>query len=220
MGLIYRIINLQNNKIYIGKTTVDLSTRWSQHIYEAKTPTCKGYNFVLHKAIRKYGKNNFSIEVIDAIDDSILEEREKFWISYYNCMIPNGYNMTFGGEGSIKIDRDKVRNLWNQGTMTLTDIANELQCSKEAIRTILRIQEPTFSSDEAQERALKKCRKKVYQYSLTGELINIYPSIAAASTAVGVDRSCISRVCSGKKKTSKGFLWSFTPLTEEVLNLA
>lgn len=65
--------------------------------------------------MRKYGIENFQIEQIEENDNSILDEREKYWIQFYNSMIPNGYNMTFGGEGSIKIDYNLVYSLWDEG---------------------------------------------------------------------------------------------------------
>ena len=76
MGYIYKITNLQNNKIYIGKTTTCIQERFSKHIYEANTPNTKGYMFILHTAFRKYGINNFNIEQIEEIDNSLLNDRE------------------------------------------------------------------------------------------------------------------------------------------------
>jgi len=53
MGYIYKITNQVNQKIYIGKTISSISTRFSQHLWESFNPKCNGYNFILHKAIRK-----------------------------------------------------------------------------------------------------------------------------------------------------------------------
>ena len=91
---------MQNNKIYVGKTTTCIRDRFSKHVYEANTPNTKGYSFILHKAMRKYGIENFQIEQIEDVDNDLINEREIYWIKFYNSMIPNGYNMTLGGEGS------------------------------------------------------------------------------------------------------------------------
>ena len=108
MGYIYTITNTQNNKIYIGKTTTCIQDRFSKHIYESKNANVKGYSFILHKAFRKYGIDNFIIEEVEERDNSMLNDREVYWINTYNSIMPNGYNMTFGGEGSIKIDYNLV----------------------------------------------------------------------------------------------------------------
>ena len=86
---IYKITNLINGKIYIGQS-VDPIRRFSEH--------CNNCNYVslIHQAIKKYGKENFEIKVIDYGED--YNEKEKYWIKYYNSLIPNGYNIAIGGE--------------------------------------------------------------------------------------------------------------------------
>ena len=81
MSFIYKIKNLVNNKIYIGKTNYSIEHRWQQHLYSSfENENSKEYNFLLHKAIRKYGSNNFIIEKIEEIEPSKSSEREKYWI--------------------------------------------------------------------------------------------------------------------------------------------
>jgi len=66
---------------------------------------------ILYNSIRKYGIGNFVFSVIETIetdDISILNEKEVFWISHYNSLSPNGYNMTLGGPGSLGMS-DEVR---------------------------------------------------------------------------------------------------------------
>ena len=86
--IIYKITNKINSKIYIGKTTKTLEERFLKHKYNHKTQ-----NTYLYKAMRKYGIENFVIEVLEITTH--LDEREKYWIS---TMKPQ-YNMTAGGEG-------------------------------------------------------------------------------------------------------------------------
>lgn len=92
-GIIYKLTNLVNGKAYVGQTTRSLDLRFKQHA------TCK--TSLIGKAIRKYGTENFSREKIEECDTlEWLNEREKFWIAYFNCKVPNGYNQTDGGEGA------------------------------------------------------------------------------------------------------------------------
>lgn len=218
MGWIYRITNTKNNKIYIGKTITSISDRWSKHLYEAFNPKCKGYNFLLHKAIRKYGKESFIIESVEYLqEDRLLSSREQYWIECLNSLLPNGYNMTFGGEGSIKIDRKQVYELWDQG-LSAVQISKKIGCSDTTARNILRNYDKYTPQENLNRSPTKgfppRSDKIVYQYDKnTGGLITSFPSIKMAAESVGVDRSCISRVCSGKKKTSANFIWKFEKLS-------
>lgn len=62
-----------------------------------------GKGIAIRAAIKKYGKENFDKEIIEYIEDDekhkYVSEREKFWISEFNSMCPNGYNISPGGEG-------------------------------------------------------------------------------------------------------------------------
>ena len=138
----------------------------------------------------------------------MLNDREVYWINTYNSMMPNGYNMTFGGEGSIKIDYNLVYQLWDNGN-SIAQIAKTINHSISQVRHIL-LNYNNFSIEENTQRTINATKKKVGQYDKnTNELIKIYDSIKDAAAAVNVDRSCISRCCSEKKKSSRGFIWSF-----------
>jgi group I intron endonuclease len=100
MSYVYKITNLINGKLYIGKAD-DVVERWQKHLSD--TRTMRG--FILHNAIRKYGKENFDISVIEECEsEEKALEREMFWIAEYKtniCKYGNqfGYNLTDGGEG-------------------------------------------------------------------------------------------------------------------------
>ncbi len=89
---IYKISNTINDKIYIGQTWQSLSTRFGQH----KSPNSKDCS-KLHRAFNKYGRENFSIELIVSIEDQLTADAyEKFWINVYNS-VTFGYNIKEGG---------------------------------------------------------------------------------------------------------------------------
>lgn len=95
MGYIYKISNTINNKLYIGMTRYNIEHRWKEHksSYQYK-------NTHLYSAMRKYGVDNFNIEIIEECPEEDLIIREAYWISYYDSY-KNGYNMTEGkGEGN------------------------------------------------------------------------------------------------------------------------
>lgn len=96
MGYIYKITNIINNKIYIGQTRKTIEERFQAHINKAKQHT----NRYLYDAMNKYGYDNFIPSEIEECDDNLLDEREIYWIAYYNTTNKQyGYNMTIGGGG-------------------------------------------------------------------------------------------------------------------------
>lgn len=92
---IYKITNILNNRCYIGQS-VDIDDRWYKHKWASYNEKASDYNYSIHKAIRKYGIDNFQFEIIELCDVSDLEAYEIFWISYYDSY-NNGYNETPGG---------------------------------------------------------------------------------------------------------------------------
>lgn len=91
---IYKITNKLNGKVYIGQS-IDIDTRWRQHI-NAKD------NFAIHNAIKKYGEENFKFEVLLECPVDMLNVWERDMIALYDCISPNGYNLTEGGEGGYR----------------------------------------------------------------------------------------------------------------------
>lgn len=85
---IYKITNKINGKVYVGQTSESLSQRFSRHMgYQSKEHDSKFY-----RAIRKYGKDNFFIELLDTAEtQEELDEKEVFWILKLNA-VSNGYN--------------------------------------------------------------------------------------------------------------------------------
>nr|DAH16412.1 MAG TPA: intron associated endonuclease [Caudoviricetes sp.] len=89
---IYKITNKTNGKIYIGQSVNSL-IRFAGHKSNAKKPH---RNSAIDKAIDKYGIENFELKVIEITED--YNAREKFWIKFYNSLVPYGYNIMDGGE--------------------------------------------------------------------------------------------------------------------------
>lgn len=211
LSYIYKITNKINNKVYIGKTTSTILNRWNQHISAAfSDKDKKDYNFLLHKAIRKYGKDNFIIEQIEEIsEDKELSNREMYWINFYHSCIleenSNGYNMTYGGEGSLKINREEIYNLWEQELGSVA-ISKQTGYHITSIKNVL----STLNSYSKEIDFARNTGVKVYQYDSNGALINSYPSISYAAKQVNVDPSVINKCCNGSKQSAAGSFWSFS----------
>jgi group I intron endonuclease len=88
---IYLITNLENKKQYVGITKFSITEGFYQH-------TKRG--FLLTEAIKKYGEDKFSIELIEEVDTAgRAYELEQYYIKEYNSKVPYGYNITDGGDG-------------------------------------------------------------------------------------------------------------------------
>lgn len=95
LGRIYLITNMVNNKKYVGQTIKPIDKRLKEHFKAAFVENRKS---IIYKAIRKYGKDNFTIICVqDNIVVSDLDVLEKYWIQYYDTFGKNGYNATTGG---------------------------------------------------------------------------------------------------------------------------
>lgn len=111
--IIYKITNTINNKIYIGQTIKTLDKRWSSHCYDA---IHMPYINKFYNAIRKYGIEVWNREVIEEVNDvDLLDEREIFWINYYDTF-RNGYNSTTGGERRKIISEESRRKISEKHT--------------------------------------------------------------------------------------------------------
>jgi|694.fasta_scaffold17353_16 group I intron endonuclease len=96
-GKIYKITNKENGLIYIGCTINSLEKRFYEHLYRCfKTD----YKSKLYNSIKKYGVDNFIIELIEECDLNVIYETEKKYIKELDSY-HNGLNSTFGGEGCL-----------------------------------------------------------------------------------------------------------------------
>ena len=95
--IVYKSKNLYNNKIYIGKTSRLLKTRIIEHMYNSRKHRNNSY---IDNAIEKWGISAFDISVVEEcteIDE--LNDKERYWIKFFDCKAPKEYNLCDGGEG-------------------------------------------------------------------------------------------------------------------------
>lgn len=96
---IYKITNLMTGKMYVGQTRPPLGRRWRTHLSSAKRHKRRAVCPLLAKAMRGYGSEWFRIEVVEACStNQQLNARETYWIAALNCLAPNGYNLSTGGD--------------------------------------------------------------------------------------------------------------------------
>jgi group I intron endonuclease len=121
-GLIYKLINLRNAKVYIGQTINTPETRIKDHFKSSG----RGATSLIGRALRKWGRDNFKVEVIDtALTLDWLNQKEESWIAYYDsCNKEKGYNIAAGGAGTkcVRISeaqKEYLRQLNTGKTMSL-----------------------------------------------------------------------------------------------------
>ena len=126
MGYIYMFVNRINNKKYVGQTINDNNTRYCQHMSAVKLEQNSEYNSPLHRAMRKYGIENFDYQIlaknIQNID--ILNSLEEYYIRQYNTQIPNGYNIEAGGKNASKPKtlEQKIKLTWGQAKLSEEEV--------------------------------------------------------------------------------------------------
>ena len=205
MGYIYKIINDINEKVYIGQTKETLSSRFSKHCWDAQNKAEKHSH--LHAAIRKYGAEHFSICQVEECPNENLDDREKFWISYYDSY-SNGYNATLGGDGNFKIDSKEVVELWSLGN-NQKEIAAILGCERHAIKKHLL--SSGYNQEELQQKKMGNAAKSVVQIDpKSKEIIAVYTSATEAAIKTNSSLSGISLVCNNKRKTHNGYIWKYS----------
>jgi len=116
---IYKITNLSNGKVYVGQAVSHILNhkryrpyghegRFRCHISEAFS-TKKNQSHYLNNAIRKYGVNDFVVELIECCEVQQADEREIHYIKELNSLYPNGYNLKNGGSVFTHSDESKKR---------------------------------------------------------------------------------------------------------------
>lgn len=202
---IYIIKNNINGKVYIGQS-VDAKARFSKHLSDAKY---NRDNQLIHKAINKYGKDNFYYEVLESQIEN-YNEREQYWIEYYNSLVPNGYNIAIGGQGignGIQHPASKIKNEevlqeiyqeLKENKISLTKLAEKYNCCFWTIYSINK-GEAYYNSSltyplRPSTRYSEELIKQLY-YSLKYELDKSLQEIAKE---YNIDYSQLSEINNGK----------------------
>lgn len=224
---IYKITNLINDKIYIGRS-VNLKSRKSKH----KTSIT---NTIISKAIQKYGHDNFKFEVIEYCDCDILVEREQYYMDLFHPYDENGYNLlkdsSYGGWNGMKHSNETKKKMskikkgiyepWNKGKKGVQEFSDKTR--KLMSENSKGEGNPFYGkkhSEESKQKMSNKrksldmsfCMKKIVQKDkITGEKIKIWNSIAEIYIFFGSKptNSIISKVCRGKQKTAYGYIWEY-----------
>jgi len=237
-GIIYKITNNVNGKVYIGQTIQPLKYRKKDHLNSSERLS----HLVLYKAFKKYGKDNFLWEEIDHADTKEeLDRKEKYYIALVKATNKRcGYNMTFGGEGGRHLDGTKQKISNSLKGRVVTEKTRE-KLSRSLIGKYIQENASWWGrkhTDEekrkigqaqlgeknhnfgkkASEETIKKMSeaKKGEKHWNHKRVINlstgeVFISAVDASQRTGIDNSLIGKCCKGLRKSAGGFQWAYKP---------
>lgn len=206
MAYIYLIKNNINGKCYVGKTLKSPKERFSEHLYDAYKPTEE--NRPLYRAIKKYGKDNFSLHVLEECTDGLASECEIWYIKKLKTYA-HGYNATIGGDGKQLFDHNVIKAQLEAGLSQ--KLITELNgCSIDLVRQI-RLENSI---------PLTKIRKQPSVVAYTEDETEVGVFISAREAfrflrEIGITDARsdggthINAVCNGRRKAAYGFKWKY-----------
>lgn len=179
---IYKITNIQNNKVYIGQTIRPVEQRFQRHMNDALNNILDTH---FARAIRKYGKENFKIEVVDTANtQEELNQKEQYWIRFYDS-VASGYNET-----------DAISKCGGNTYKSKTD--EEMSIIKEKIRqTKLGNKNPMA--------------KKVKRINIQTNEVDIFDTVIACARACGIKsgKTSVTTRLNGQIKSPFKNIWMF-----------
>lgn len=217
MAYIYKITNLVNGKIYVGKTLFTVEKRWKEHCRDSIKQ--RNEKRPLYSAMNKCGIENFKVEQIEECSDKNINEREVYWIEYYQSF-KYGYNATKGGDGKHYLDYDLICETYKQ-TQNMTTVAELCNCSRDSVKKILKKRHIEIMSTGDVAKIHRS--KMINQYSLKEDYIRTFSSITDAAkyiqslnpekrTQLAGIRQHISDAAKGKgkRKTAHKYIWKYS----------
>lgn len=212
-GIIYTVKCEINQKFYVGATTNSLHQRKLDHQEKAN----RGENHPFAQAMATYGPEAFTWEITYTADTTDeLARKEKETIKKLDSK-NSGMNADEGGGFKKTVYQYSMKDGSLVNTYDcLESAANAVSAYKNSIGNACIGQNKTckgyfwsynYSMPFNPEKDLRK--KQVVQYSLSGEQLAVYESVAHASKQTGISKTCISRVCRGERENSGGYKWSY-----------
>lgn len=232
-GIIYKVTNTINQKVYIGQTINSLEERKYYHFYRADNePSITHTHFI--NALRKYGKNAFTWEIIDTAENQDeLDQKEIQWIAEYNS-VEFGYNIQNGGQ-DYKNDKfalacgSKPFLAYRANGEFLGEFINKKAFSREyniadthisdliknkynSCNGFIIIDKENFSEELLQEK-IKKAKQTFRPFIAlnlqTFEQTGPYYSMKECREELQLKNNHISEILSGKRKSQEGYTFKF-----------
>lgn len=218
---IYKCTCLSNSRSYIGQTRF-LMRRKNDHIRELRNNRHSNRHF--QNAWNKYGEENFTWKVIEYCSVELLDEREIYWIEYYDSF-KSGFNLTTGGSNGCKYSEESRRKHREKMLGEKNPMYGKTGKLNPAYgRNMSGENSPSYGKHHTEE-AKEKNRQAHLGRNNVGskpviciETNELFFSMQLAGAAKNCDPASIGRVCKGKRlKTCGGYHWRFA--TQEDIEL-
>lgn len=208
--IVYKITNKTNGKVYVGQTVCSLKQRWQRHCWSC---TADKSNMPISKAIKKYGKENFILEIIcecQSLEE--LNEKEKYYANLYKSFSPNGYNLKAGnGPGAMSEEtKEKIR-IANTGKTRTPETLKLLSkshmgfvVSEETKRKISLKNKGRPTAEITKRRCSEVCTQDYELVSPEGIILKIH-GITKFCKDNGYCRSKMSELVHGKREAYRGW---------------
>ena len=211
-NIIYKVTNTITKEIYIGSTTKSIEVRKADHLQKSN----KKVGSYFQEAIGTYGPEAFTwIQIDTALSNDELASKEIKYILEYDSL-ENGYNGDSGGGFKKTVYQYNLDGSLNTTFEDLTTAGNSIDVRKQDIcRACWNVNNTLGGflwSYEFKEKFIPESdnrKKEVIQFSLDGNVLARYISVAEASKISGLSKTCISRCCRGEREQSGGFIWSY-----------
>lgn len=199
-----------SGKSYIGQA-INLERRKKEFTYNPFNYVYTSNDSAIDRARKKYNDfTQWKYEILEYTTIDQLDAKEIYYITLYDTTNSRkGYNSTKGGDGTkgFKWGTDKqkeaIKNRRSYEGINNPNYGNHLsEESKQKIR------EARLGSKQSIE-TIKKKSKPVNQYTLDGTFIKEWIGASYVMKELGIDKSSISRVCKGTKKSAGGYVWKF-----------
>ena len=219
-GFIYKYTS-PSGKSYIGQTTYSIYDRAG--IDGKRYKNCR----IFYNAIKKYGLENFTVEILDEVPKEQLGELEKYYIRSFNTLQPNGYNYFEMGSGirsfkemSTAIDVYDLSLNYVESFDSLIDASRKYhipyqvisQCINKKIQYYKDKVYVKMGEKPELPKIIQTHGRRTAQYDLDDNLIAIYKSANEAARAIGKNSAAghnIRSVCSGDRNKAFGFKWKY-----------
>jgi group I intron endonuclease len=235
---IYSINNNVNGKRYIGKSKNIDRRIWAHfNLLKKELPT-RAVNRHLFAAVKKYGIENFSWEVLESfeeLDDSILADREVFWMEFYNTTDRDfGYNLikdsssrtivhaetiAFFKEAMLGEGNPNFGNYWSEEQkQAMSEIAKDRHASgiygeewrqKIGIAASKVWEDIDLKAQMSRNVAIATSKYRIYQYDkVTMELVRVWENMQEIMDEhPDYHKIAIYSVANGHKKSYRGYIW-------------
>lgn len=202
---IYKFTNKFNGQSYIGQS-IHIEQRYKEHLNEIQNTRLqtKWYN-----AVRKYGIENFTFEILEECEPNQLNEREIYWISFYDSF-NNGYNSTPGGQEKV-FNPQNIYDLWDQGFSSI-EISKKLGIGTTSVYNNLIVYK-NYSKHEAKKRGGQLAAKnnnidtKIYQYDLNGNFIKEWNSCKEVTNQLGYNAALLGKCKNEIRQSAYNYQW-------------